>query len=74
MQAYNDSINQILAERDRVTKEAENKKVKERKAKDGRLAKWILKENSTDVLGKMRQNETKTPQVDDKKADQEAKN
>lgn len=74
VQAYNDSINQILAERDRVTKEAENKRSegKEKRVMDD-LLNDFLKENSTDVLGKNAPKRDKTPQVDDKKADQEAK-
>ena len=74
VQAYNDSINQILAERDRVTKEAENKRSegKEKRVMDD-LLNDFLKENSTDVLGKNAPKRDKTPQVDDKKAAQEAK-
>ena len=74
VQAYNDSINQILAERDRVTKEAENKRSegKEKRVMDD-LLNGFLKENSTDVLGKNAPERDKTPQVDDKKAAQEAK-
>ena len=73
VQAYNDSINQILAERDRVTKEAENKRSegKEKRVMDD-LLNGFLKENSTDVLGKNAPKRDKTPQVDDKKAAQEA--
>lgn len=68
VQAYNDSINQILAERDRVTKEAENKRSegKEKRVMDD-LLNGFLKENSTDVLGKNAPKRDKTPQVDDKK-------
>ena len=74
VQAYNDSINQILAERDRVTKEAENKRSegKEKRVMDD-LLNGFLKENSTDVLGKNAPERDQTPQVDDKKAAQEAK-
>ena len=74
VQAYNDSINQILAERDRVTKEAENKRSegKEKRVMDD-LLNDFLKENSIDVLGKNAPKRDKTPQVDDKKAAQEAK-
>lgn len=74
VQAYNDSINQILAERDRVTKEAENKRSegKEKRVMDD-LLNDFLKENSIDVLGKNAPERDKTPQVDDKKAAQEAK-
>jgi hypothetical protein len=74
VQAYNDSINQILAERDRVTKEAENKRSegKEKRVMDD-LLNGFLKENSTDGLSKFGVKKDQTPQVDDKKAAQEAK-
>jgi hypothetical protein len=68
VQAYNDSINQILAERDRVTKEAENKRSegKEKRVMDD-LLNGFLKENSTDGLSKFGVKKDQTPQVDNKK-------
>jgi len=72
--AYQDSINQILAEREKVTKEAENKRSegKEKRVMDD-LLNGFLKENSTDGLSKFGVKKDQTPQVDDKKAAQEAK-
>ena len=72
--AYESSMNDIIAARDKATQDAKNKVAEGRdKRANADILNEFLKENPTQDLGKFGVKKDTTPQVDQKKQEQEAK-